>query len=104
MTFDTSEARRRLHETEPDPSANHLATPPTLDVARDVTQRRHHVLDAICAREEATQRRRQSELEDREGFLQPLAQTGGSVGMSGALEPTGERLHLPARGGRAARP
>jgi hypothetical protein len=60
---------------------------PHAAISAVASRRRARTRCAVRAGEEAAQSRRQVELEDREGFLQPFAETGRDVGMTVGLEP-----------------
>ena len=97
MALDPPKARRRAPERQADPAPNHPPVPPALDVARDVADGADHVLDAIGRREEALQARRQPQRQNREGFLEPFAQTGRGVHVAIALEPRRQGVELTPR-------
>jgi hypothetical protein len=86
MVLDASEARGGAEQAEAGPAVNHVARAPALHIARDVAKRGDEILDAVCGREEATQGRWQLELEHREGFFQPVPETGRGVRVTVDLE------------------
>src|SRR5436309_9029044 len=104
MPLDAPEALGGAQQAEPDPPPPHVPVAPALDVPGDVPQGADQILDAIRRREEATQRRRQPQLQHRERFLQPLAHTGGGIGLTIPLQPRGQRRQLPPGRRRAGRP
>src|SRR5207249_6275600 len=95
MPLDAPEALGGAQQAEPYPPPPHVAIAPALDVPRDVAQRADQILDAVRRREEAAQRRRQPQLQHRERFLQPLAHTGGGIGVTIPHQPRGQRRQLP---------
>src|SRR2546430_11901881 len=71
MPLDAPEALGGAQQAEPDPPPPHVPVAPALDVPGDVPQGADQILDAIRRREEATQRRRQPQLQHRERFSSP---------------------------------
>src|SRR5262245_2632069 len=58
MAFNAAEPHGGAREPQADPTPNHPAIAPALDVARDVAHRADYVLDTVGRREEALQPRR----------------------------------------------
>ena len=80
VSLEPSEALGGFEHAGGDPAQRHLRVPPALHVARDASDRAHHVLGDVGAGERAAQLGRQLQPNDGEDFVDPLQDAGGGAG------------------------